>query len=127
MLEREGLALAHPGSEQISWISGVDQHVHVRPAVGESDHGARVTQQLGYPILVGVEYRIAEFHPQVVFECEIEKCVESVASALASDFGNCAPLERAQRGTGGLLDLHAFPTARKNSRPFKFVTEAVAK
>ena len=63
-------------------------------AVGQPEHRARVAQQFGNPILVGVEHGVAEFHPQVVFESEVEEGVEAVAAALARDFGDRAALER---------------------------------
>src|SRR5690348_14538375 len=96
-------------------------------AVRQSDHRARIAQQFGNSILVGVEHRVAEFHPQVVFDPEVEESVEAVAAAVARYFGDRAAPERAHRGIPDLLDFHPLPTAGENSRTFELAAKALAK
>src|ERR1700676_2822989 len=42
LLQGHRSAFADPGAEQISAVAGVAEHVHMRAAVGETDHGARI-------------------------------------------------------------------------------------
>ena len=54
-LERHRTALAHPRPEHVGGVARVAQHIDVRAAVRQSDHRARVADQFGNAILVGIE------------------------------------------------------------------------
>src|SRR5438128_12286522 len=83
LLQTHRSPFAHPSAEQISAVTGVADHVYVRAAVGETDHGARIGDQLansGFMILLHRELDV-----QVVGEREIEESVERIFALLLCD------------------------------------------
>ena len=65
--------LAHEGADQISRIAGVAEHIDVRAAVRNADHGARIAEFTGDALLVDIEQRHHEDQIEIILDGEIEK------------------------------------------------------
>lgn len=103
LLQGHRSPFADPGAEQISAVAGVAEHVHMRAAVGETDHGARIGNQLansGFMILLHRELDV-----QVVGECEVKKSIERIFVLLLGDCRDRPALVHFERRIGDLEDL----------------------
>src|SRR3984893_17657467 len=70
--EAEHLAVAHEGADEVRAVAGAAELVDVRTTVGDSEHRARVVEQLVRDI--GAYGDVAKL--QIVFEREVEENVE---------------------------------------------------
>src|ERR1700687_1295500 len=91
LLEGHRSAFAHPGAEEIRAVACVAEHVHMRAAVGETDHGARIGDQLSNSGFMMLLHR--ELNVQVGGECEVEKsssgslcCSSAIAATVLPSF-----------------------------------------
>src|SRR5215813_14318237 len=125
LLQSQGLALPHPGAEEIGRVARVTEHVHVGASVAEGDEHALVVQDLAHPVHPRVERGHGELHVEVVLEGQIQEGVDAVLALLARDVRDRLAFERLQFGRAHLVHADALPVAEGHG-PLQLLPELVA-
>ena len=126
MLQGHGLPVAHPSADQIGAVTGVAQHIHVRPAIGQADHRLVVRNQFGDAVFVRVEQFVSVLKLQVVLDAQVQKRIQPILAPLRGDLGHALADERLHLGPAGLMDDGPLPLAGEHFRPLHFLAEGGA-